>query len=305
MFENRGKSLLLFPTDYTIIDIETTGFSTMYDEIIEIGALKIRDGNVIDTFTTLVKPVSEVNSFTTELTGINNDMLKNAPKFKDIASALLSFIGNDIVVGHNVSFDVNFIYSNLMNDFSEYFSNDFVDTLRICRNIVKGLPNYKLATLIDYFKLKKSGSHRSLPDCYSTLYLLQYLYTYKEENKLELTKYKKPYKKGNFTTINFTFNVDDFEKDENSYLFDRHVCFTGVLEKMVRNNAKMIVERLGGICDDTVTSRTNFLVLGNNDYCSSIKDGKSNKHKKAEALLLKGNDIQVIPEDTFYELLNI
>ena len=79
--------------------------------------------------------------------------------------------------------------------------------------------------------------------------------------------------------------------------------FTGTLEKMTRREAMQAVVDVGGSVGDNVTKDTNFLILGNNDYCKTIKDGKSTKQKKAEALMLKGNDIAIIPENVFYEML--
>ena len=73
---------------------------------------------------------------------------------------------------------------------------------------------------------------------------------------------------------------------------------------MLRKDAMQIVVNMGGFCFDTVTKKTNFLVLGNNDYCSTVKDGKSSKHKKAEQLMLKGQDIQIITENVFYDMIN-
>ena len=81
------------------------------------------------------------------------------------------------------------------------------------------------------------------------------------------------------------------------------VCFTGTLEKFPRKEALQIVTNLGGIPTDSVTRNTNILVLGNNDYCSSIKDGKSSKQKKAEELILKGHDIIIVSEKSFYDML--
>lgn len=72
---------------------------------------------------------------------------------------------------------------------------------------------------------------------------------------------------------------------------------------MPRKNAMQIVADLGGINGDNVTKKTNFLILGNNDYCKSIKDGKSSKQKKAEKLKLSGQDIEIIPESVFYDLI--
>lgn len=72
---------------------------------------------------------------------------------------------------------------------------------------------------------------------------------------------------------------------------------------MQRKDAMQLVLDLGGEVGNSVTAKTNYLILGNNDYCSSIKDGKSNKHKKAEELKLKGKDIEIITENIFYEML--
>lgn len=86
---------------------------------------------------------------------------------------------------------------------------------------------------------------------------------------------------------------------------NKHCVFTGKLEKMIRKDAMQLVVNVGGILDNSVTKKTNYLILGNNDYCSSIKDGKSSKHKKAEKYKLEGQDIEIIDEDTFYNLFNL
>ena len=79
--------------------------------------------------------------------------------------------------------------------------------------------------------------------------------------------------------------------------------FTGTLEKMSRKDAMQLVVDFGGSVGDNVTKKTNYLILGNNDFCQSIKDGKSNKQKKAEDLILKGHDIEILSENVFYDLV--
>ena len=86
-------------------------------------------------------------------------------------------------------------------------------------------------------------------------------------------------------------------------LYGKVCVFTGKLELMSREQAAQLVVNLGGTCGNGVTKKTNYLILGNNDYCSTIKDGKSSKQKKAEQLILSGQDLQIIPEDVFYELV--
>ena len=91
---------------------------------------------------------------------------------------------------------------------------------------------------------------------------------------------------------------------EESPVFDKEFVFTGTLDRMKRTDAAQLVVDNGGRCGNSVTKKTNFLVLGNNDFCKSIKGGKSSKQKKAEDLKAKGFDIEVIPEDTFYQMIN-
>lgn len=79
--------------------------------------------------------------------------------------------------------------------------------------------------------------------------------------------------------------------------------FTGTLERMTRKEVMQIVVDLGGINGNSVTAKTNYLILGNNDYCPLIKDGKSNKQKKAEELKLKGKDIEILTENVFYDMI--
>ena len=98
----KGRSLLDFPNSYVVIDVETTGLDPTYDKIIEIGALKVENGTLVDTFSTLVNPGVPVDDFITQLTGITNDDLASAPALDSALSAFSNFIGDSILVGHNV-----------------------------------------------------------------------------------------------------------------------------------------------------------------------------------------------------------
>lgn len=303
--EQKGNSLLAFPDNFTIIDLETTGLDPTFDEIIELGAIKIRNGNIVDTFNSLVKPEEEIDEFITEITGITNDMLVNAPSISEIFSDFLSFVGDDIIVGHNVSFDINFVYDTNSKLYSQYFSNSFADTLRLSRRLLPELEHHRLKDLINYFEIDIERQHRSLDDCKATLECY---------NKLKLLAVEKYDTLDNFYLENKSkrkkrldlsqIKTAITEFDEDNPFFEKVCVFTGVLEKMKRCDAAQLVVDLGGICGNSVTKKTNYLILGNNDYCPTIKDGKSTKQKKAEELKLKGNDIEIISENTFYDMLN-
>lgn len=106
----KGNSLLDFPNDYVVLDIETTGLDPDYDDIIEISAMKCVADEPIDAFSTLIKAPFGVSDFITDFTGITNEMLADAPAISDIFPQFLEFLSDNIIIGHNVNFDVNFLY---------------------------------------------------------------------------------------------------------------------------------------------------------------------------------------------------
>lgn len=251
------------------------------------------------SFNTLVKPYHYIDEFITLHTGITNEMLSEAPKIQDIIQKFKDFIGNDIIIAHNAHFDINFLYA----DYTYYLSvpciNNFIDTLRLARRVFKDFENHKLTTLATKFNIEQTTAHRSIPDCLTVFACYQYLKKYIIENNIDLSpnKYKSTIVKAkDLSTNNITFN-------EEHPLFNKTCAFTGALEKLQRKDAMQLVLDCGGKIGDGVTKETEFLILGNLSYCSTIQDGKSAKQKKAEKLLLKGQDITIISENTFYEML--
>lgn len=298
----KGDSLLAFPTDLVVVDLETTGLDPTYCDIIEIACLRVRDMAVVDSFSSLVRPFDEIDPYITDLTGITNEMVSSAPSIEDILPTVKDFIGSDIVLGQNAHFDVNFLYDNFAHRMSTAFSNDFVDTMRLSQRMLPDLGHYRLADIAAFFEIAPDGSHRALADCETTFACYRKLFEIAsasgnlDEFADSLKNHKKRYDMSAISTNNTDF-------DETHPLFGKHCVFTGVLENMTRSQAAQIVVDLGGICENTVTKSTNYLILGNNDFCSTIKDGKSTKQKKAEAYRLKGQDIEVLSENVFYDLV--
>ena len=298
--EHKGKSLTTLPNDYILVDIETTGLDSRFDEIIEIGALKIRDNKVVDTYNTLVKPDEEIDEFIEELTGITSDMLLNAPEIKEVLPQFIDFIGSDVLVGYNVNFDINFLYDDYKGFFNEHLLNDFVDIMRFCKKIYTELPNHKLKNVAKFLNMDLTNHHRAIRDCEITKGIYDSVRQHIADNNIDL----KELFKNKWSVDLRELKTEKTEFDEDNFFFNKYVCFTGKLEKMVRADAGQIVVDLGGRCENSVTKNTNFLILGNNDYCSTIKDGKSTKQKKAEKLILEGQDLEIISENTFYDILN-
>lgn len=298
----KGKSEIHFSPDYVLLDFETTGLDPQWDEIIEIGILRVRDNNIVDTYSTLVKPESPIDPFITELTGISNEMVENAPSIKSVLPDVFSFIGSDLIVGQNVNFDYNFLYDALLLADMRPISNDLFDTMRISRKLLPDLPHHRLSDLAQYFNVENTQSHRSLSDCHTTFAVYNGLFSIAKSmsNDAYEDLFKRHYSYHN-TLMNIQATTDDIDKS--NPFFNKVVVFTGALEKMSRAQAAQIVVNLGGIFADSLTKKTNFLIIGNNDFCASIKDGKSNKQKKAEEYLLKGIDITVLSENVFYDML--
>lgn len=300
--EHKGKSLLQFPDNFIVVDLETTGLDPKYNAIIEISALKIRDNQVVDTFDTLVNPCCEIGSFISELTGITDEMLADAPNIRDVLPVFYEFIGNDILMGHNVHFDVNFLYDNVEFFLGENLSNNFVDTMRLAKRLMKELEHHRLIDVASAFNIVVENAHRALADCYTTLmcyYKLRERVNEEYHNEDEFIV-----KCGSYCKCNFKELLAHSTKFDITHpLYAKNCVFTGVLEKMTRTEAAQIVIDSGGIIQSTVSKKTNYLILGNNDYCTTIKDGKSGKQKKAEEYKLQGLDIEIISENVFYEML--
>ncbi|MBQ5448100.1 MAG: 3'-5' exonuclease, partial [Candidatus Methanomethylophilus sp.] len=131
----RGKSLIASPEDYVCIDLETTGLRPSSDWIIEVAAYRVRSGRAEDRFVSFVRPgeLNKVSSFITQLTGITREMVADAPLPEEVLPELFDFVGDDMVVGHNTCFDMNFLYDGALRAGLEPIGNDFTDTMRISR----------------------------------------------------------------------------------------------------------------------------------------------------------------------------
>ncbi len=301
-----SNSIIDFPNEYVMIDTETTGFSVEWDSLIEIGALKIRGGEVVDTFETFVRLDGELPDFITELTGITDAMLADAPAPQEAVKAFLDFLGNDVIVGYNVRFDIEFIREDIKQYFGQEMNNDYIDCMRIARKLFPEEKHHRLKDMRKLLGIEVDKEHRASHDCIATKAVFEQLRNVAIEKYGSVEEFVKAFNasykhKAKLRADSIAAETDDF--DETHPLYGKTCVFTGTLEKMIRKDAMQAVVNVGGKVGDNVTKETNYLILGNNDYCSTIKDGKSTKHKKAESLMLKGQDIAVIPENVFYQML--
>ena len=155
-------------TDYVVLDVETTGLSKHYCKITEIAALKIKDNKIIDKFQSLVNPECLIPEFITNLTGIDNELVKYEKPIKDIIPRFIDFLGEDIMVGHNVGFDYGFINYNTEKYLEKSILNPRLCTIKLSKRLLPDLASRKLASLCDYFEITNDNAHRAMGDCVAT-----------------------------------------------------------------------------------------------------------------------------------------
>lgn len=162
-----GRLLNKYTQNYVVFDLETTGISSNYDEVIEISAVKVRDGRVVDEFNTLVNPKRAIPYGASRVNGITDEMVVDAPLFYDALKDFLDFIGNDVLAGHNIhAFDMKFIYRDSRKYYGQVPDNDYVDTLVLARKQLPRLSRHRLVDLAEYYHISAKGAHRALNDCH-------------------------------------------------------------------------------------------------------------------------------------------
>lgn len=167
-FENSGAPLN--ECTFVVLDIETTGLKPGSNSITEIAAVKICSGQTIGTFHSLVNPEQTLSKKIISITGITNEDLADAPSIESILPSLLEFIGSEIIVGHNIGFDISFINAELSKLHYPVLNNLCLDTLSIARKVIPNeVRNFKLATLANYFDTSTVPTHRAYKDVEATI----------------------------------------------------------------------------------------------------------------------------------------
>lgn len=164
----KGNKLLHFIPDFTVIDLETTGRKNKYQEITELSAIRYRNYKPVASFSVLVKPMNTILPFVENLTGITNKMLKDKPPVDAHIQDFVSFIGDDVIVGHNVNFDFNLVYDAYLAIEGKIMQNDYMDTLNLSRILNEDVKSHKLENLCEVYSIEREQAHRGLADCEQT-----------------------------------------------------------------------------------------------------------------------------------------
>ncbi len=164
----KDKGQTLKDTTYCVFDLETTGISFRTEKITEIGIMKIRNGEVIDTFSSFVNPEKPIPYRVQEITNITDDMVKDAPTIKEIMPKILEFFGDSVLVAHNADFDTGFLRYNC-EELGLKFDYTYLDTLRLAKDLFPDYKKYKLGIIAENLGIKVEVAHRALDDVDTTV----------------------------------------------------------------------------------------------------------------------------------------
>lgn len=159
----KGDADTGFDGTFICFDIETTGLSAARDKITEIGAVKVENGVITDTFSTFANPEMPIPQKITQLTGITDDMVKDAPSQSEAVGAFLEFAGDNVLVAHNAPFDTSFI-AKACEDMGREYNYTSIDTVAISRAILTDIKNCKLDTVAKFLRLGDFNHHRATDD---------------------------------------------------------------------------------------------------------------------------------------------
>ena len=159
----------LSQASFVVLDLETTGAKAPPCRIIEIGAYRVAGGAIVDEFVTLVNPETYVPEFITSLTGISDAMVTNAPRFENVLSDFLAFLGDSILVAHNTPFDLAFLNNEIGRVHEDCcIWNPTLCTVELSRTVLPDIENHKLKTLANYYSVDLIHHHRAGDDAHAT-----------------------------------------------------------------------------------------------------------------------------------------
>ena len=234
--------------EYVSLDLETTGLEPKKDRIIEIGAAKIRDGQVQETYSLLVDPRVKIPERITDLTGISDQMVEGQPFVEEAVTGLLEFCEELPLLGHNLMFDYSFVKHSAVN-MGLPFEKQGMDTLKIARVLLPDLESRSLQSLCQYYQIPQQEAHRALEDALTTFRLYERLreafgerspelfepkaLIYKVKRQSPITPAQKRYLQDlvKYHRINLDVEPESLTKNEASRLIDR---ILGTYGKIVR-----------------------------------------------------------------------
>ncbi|MGY3755875.1 PolC-type DNA polymerase III [Helcococcus kunzii] len=246
--------------DYVVFDIETTGLSNFRDKIIEFGAVKVRDNEIVDVFEEFVNPEEPLSTFTTELTGITDDMVVNADTIDKVMPRFLEFSKDCILVAHNAEFDVGFVIekSNMLNlDIKPIY----IDTVYLSRVLNPDFTNHKLNTLTKYYNVNLLNHHRASDDARATGHVFIKMLKQLSEKGIEIDE--------NINKITDEF-IPNQHKEYQGTIFVQNKIGLKNLYTIVSKSNLDYYNREPGIPMNVLESLHDGLLIGTGNYKSKL-----------------------------------
>lgn len=273
-------------SDYVVIDTETTGFSSG-DHIIEIAAIKVIGGNIVDTFSTLINPGVPIPASATRVNGITDAMVQAAPTTEQALQAALAFWEGYPIVGHNVQYDLRMLNQECCCYALPLFEAETADTMNLSRKVFCYCHQHRLSDCCERLHIENQSAHRALADVYATYECYEAMKTMPCQDPAGMEPPKPLCQWQQIAT-----------PDLSSTIF----CLTGELTSLSRDDAENLIVSLHGIVKNNVSKKVHYLVKAN-EYDPNAKNGISSKTRRAMELIESGCPIQIIAEDAFMELL--
>ncbi len=312
--------------DFVSIDFEVSNFYSR-SSACSIGIVKYKNGKLVDEFYTLINPEESFDPYCTEINGITPEMVAGKPTFDKVWKEIKNFFDKTIIIAHNASFDLS-VLRHCLNKFDITFPEcQYFCTYLSGKRIFPDLASYRLNYLTEHFNLPSFKHHHSLDDAKAAAEILLRLIDTTKITNLEELANKHDYKLGELFPVENTYrpfssirkyryrnryqntlNAKEIKTiktdfDTNHPFYKKEFVFTGKLDSMARKEAMQKVVDIGGFCGNSVTQKSNYLVIGIQDF-NRLKDGiKSSKMKRAEQLAKKGQGIEIITEQEFLQML--
>ena len=291
----KGQEWPDFISDYTMLDIETTGLNPYRDHVTELGAVKVRANQVVDEFGQLVvyPRSNHVPHFITKLNGITEEMLLNEGKpIKEAMTAFRTFIGSDIIIGYNVNFDLNFLYDLTQKFHLPKLSNDYVDVLRLARVYYPQQHN-RLLDCIQRAGIAQVEQHHGLADSLDTKKVYDDFHEHFTPELLQEAQGK---------LKNIDLLQDELEVWELGFrnpVNNKNIAFAPEIE-MNSAEAAQMVNNMNGVAQTGVKADTDYLIMSDNGFFS-----KSNPETlKAKEFNHAGSKIKRLSESYFLNMLD-
>ena len=306
--------------NYFVIDFETANSNR--SSACALGIIEVNNKSIINTWDYLINPEEDFDFFNTMLHGISESDVINKPTFPDIWNEISSILEGKIVIAHNASFDIS-VLRHVLDKYNLHYPTFCYSCTRILsKKTWPNLINYKLDTIakmlqIDFIHHKACEDAIATSKIFNSILDLNNTSNFEElHNLLKVNigciftngyipcKVKYSYSNSNDSywkpkDIVPETNIFDTEHE----LYNKGIAFTGTLSSMPRKQAAQLAVNKGAIFTNSVTKKTNYLVMGMQDYSKFTDGKKSSKLKKTEELIKAGQDIEIIDENEFLNLL--